>query len=163
MAAKLKTPDVDLQKLTPKWLSEFQAFILRGSVIDLAIGVTIGAAFTAVVTSLVNDIIMPPIGYLLGGVDFTELYIDLAGGSHASLAAAREAGAPVIAYGAFLNTIISLVIIGLVVFWLIRVFNRLTQKKDEAVEEIVEEAGPTTEEQLVAALEKLNQHLDRSA
>ena len=86
-------------------LKEFKAFALRGNVIDLAIGVIIGVAFGAIVTSFVNDIVMPIIGLLVGGVDFSDLFINLGDGEYASLAAAREAGAPGIAYGAFINTI----------------------------------------------------------
>jgi large conductance mechanosensitive channel len=106
-------------------LKEFREFIARGSVLDLAIGVIIGAAFGKIVTSLVDDIIMPPIGLLLGRVDFTNLFIDLSGQGYPSLEAAKAAGAPTINYGVFLNTLIQFVIIAFVLFLIIRQANRL--------------------------------------
>ena len=109
-------------------LKEFKEFALRGNVIDLAIGVIIGAAFGAIVTSFVNDIIMPPIGVLLGGVDFSDLFFNLGEGDFASLAAAKEAGAPVIAYGAFINTVINFLIIAFAIFITIRQLNKLMTK-----------------------------------
>lgn len=109
-------------------LKEFKEFALRGNVIDLAIGVIIGAAFGAIVTSFVNDIVMPPIGVLLGGVDFTDLFINLGEGDFASLAAAKEAGAPVIAYGAFINTVINFLIIAFAIFITIKQVNKLMTK-----------------------------------
>jgi large conductance mechanosensitive channel len=108
-----------------KLISEFKEFIQRGNVMDMAVGVIIGIAFGAIVTSLVNDIIMPPIGLILGNVDFSNLYINLSGTEYASLSDAKEAGAAVIAYGAFINTIINFLIIALVVFFIIRVVNNL--------------------------------------
>ncbi|PJF37875.1 MAG: large conductance mechanosensitive channel protein MscL, partial [Phototrophicales bacterium] len=92
-------------------LKEFREFAMRGSVIDLAVGVIIGAAFGKIVSSLVNDILMPPIGLLLGNVDFSNLFIDLSGKGYATLAAAQEAGAPTINYGLFINNIIDFVIV----------------------------------------------------
>lgn len=109
-------------------LKEFKAFALRGNVIDLAIGVVIGVAFGAIVTSFVNDIIMPVIGLLVGGVDFSDLFINLGPGEYTSLAAAREAGAPVIAYGAFINTIINFLIIAFAIFITIKQVNKLLTK-----------------------------------
>ena len=109
-------------------LKEFKSFALRGNVIDLAIGVIIGAAFGAIVTSFVNDIIMPPIGVLLGGVDFSDLFINLGPGDYPSLAAAKDAGAPVIAYGSFVNTIINFLIIAFAIFITIKQINRLLTK-----------------------------------
>lgn len=109
-------------------LKEFKEFALRGNVIDLAIGVIIGAAFGAIVTSFVNDIIMPPIGVLLGGVDFTDLFINLGEGDFPSLAAAKDAGAPVIAYGAFINTVINFLIIAFAIFITIKQVNKLMTK-----------------------------------
>ncbi len=106
-------------------LSEFKQFISRGNVIDLAVGVIIGAAFGKIVTSLVNDIIMPPIGLVLGRVDFKDLFIDLSGHGHHSLAAAKAASAPLILYGSFLNSVLEFLIIAAVVFLLIRQVNRL--------------------------------------
>ena len=107
---------------------EFKKFILRGNVIDLAIAVVIGGAFGKIVTSLTNDIIMPPIGLLLGKVDFKDLYINLSGTDYASLAAAKEAGAATINYGVFVNTIIEFLIIAFVLFLVIKAINRLYPK-----------------------------------
>ena len=112
-----------------KMAQEFKQFILRGNVIDLAVGIIIGVAFGAIVTSLVNDIIMPPIGKLLGNVDFSSLFINLSDTSYKSLAEAKAAGAPVIAYGNFINTVINFLIIALVLFIIIRVVNRLMRKE----------------------------------
>ena len=114
-----------------KMLKEFRDFAFRGNVIDLAIGVIIGAAFGKIVTSLVSDIIMPPIGLLLAKVDFSNLYLSLSGQKFASLADAQAAGAPTINYGIFIDTIIQFVIIAFVIFLIVRQINRL--KKPEPV------------------------------
>jgi large conductance mechanosensitive channel len=106
-------------------LKEFKEFIARGNVIDLAIAVVIGAAFGKIITSFVGGIIMPPIGLLLGKVDFSNLFIDLSGQRPASLADAQSRGLPVITYGAFLNDVISFLIIALVIFLAIKAMNRL--------------------------------------
>lgn len=125
-------------------LKEFKEFALRGNVVDMAVGIIIGAAFGAIVTSLVNDVIMPPIGLLLGGVDFTNIYLLLRPGDpaapYASLAEAQAAGAVTINYGAFLNTVISFLIVAFVVFLLVRAVNRLRR------EEEAPPAEPTTKE-----------------
>lgn len=121
---------------------EFKDFALRGSVIDLAIGVIIGAAIGRIVSSLVNDIIMPPIGLLLGKVNFSSLYWNLSGVAYPSLAAAKEAGAPVIGYGLFINEIINFLIIALVLFLIIRQINRIKKFTTPAPEP----AAPTTKE-----------------
>jgi large conductance mechanosensitive channel len=107
------------------FLKEFRDFAIRGNMIDMAIGVIIGGGFAKIVTSLVNDILMPPIGLLLGRVDFTNLFIDLSGKGYTSLEAAKAAGAPTVNYGLFLNTLMDFLIVALVVFWLIGVMNRL--------------------------------------
>jgi large conductance mechanosensitive channel len=104
---------------------EFKEFAMRGNVLDMAVGIIIGAAFGRIVTSLVNDVIMPPIGLLLGKVDFSKLFINLSGTPYATLADAKTAGAPVIGYGAFLNTILDFVVVAFVIFLLIRQVNRL--------------------------------------
>jgi large conductance mechanosensitive channel len=104
---------------------EFKTFIMRGNVVDLAVAVVMGAAFGAIVTSFVNDLLMPPIGVVLGGVNFNDLFVSLSGRSYASLAAAKAAGAPTLNYGAFINTVINFVIIAFAVFMLVRVVNRL--------------------------------------
>ncbi len=106
-------------------LREFKEFVARGNVIDLAVAVIIGAAFGKIVTSLVDGVIMPPIGLLLGNVDFANLFIDLSGTAPASLKAAKDAGRPVIAYGQLINDIISFLIIAFVVFLLVKAINRL--------------------------------------
>lgn len=109
-------------------LKEFKEFIMRGNVLDLAVAVIIGAAFGAVVNSLVNDMVMPVVGKLTGGVDFTNLFIDLSGGAYASLADAKKAGAATINYGLFINTVITFLIVALVIFMIIRAANRLQPK-----------------------------------
>src|ERR1700678_835897 len=106
-------------------LGDFKKFIARGNVLDLAVAVIIGGAFGAIVTSLVNDVVMPPIGLILGHVDFKDLFLALNGQSYASLTAAKAAAAPVIAYGQFLNTIINFLIIALVVFIVVRQVGKL--------------------------------------
>ena len=108
---------------------EFRDFAMRGNVIDLAIGIIIGAAFGKIVTSLVNDILMPPLGVVLGKVDFSNLFIDLSGKHYASLAEAKTAGAATINYGVFINNIIDFVIVAFAVFLLVRQVNRLMPKK----------------------------------
>jgi large conductance mechanosensitive channel len=111
-------------------LKEFRDFITRGNVIDLAIAVIIGAAFGKLVTSLVDGIIMPPIGLLLGNVDFANLFIDLSGQRPLSLADAQLKGLPVIAYGAFINDVIAFLIIALVIFLIVKAINR--RRREEA-------------------------------
>jgi len=106
-------------------IEDFKKFLLKGNMIDMAVGIIIGAAFGTVVRSLVSDIIMPPIGLLLGGVDFSGLFLALDGQSYASLAAAREAGAATINYGLFLNNVITLLIVGFAVFMLVKTVNRM--------------------------------------
>lgn len=113
------------------FMDEFQAFIARGNVIELAVAFIIGGAFGKIVSSLVNDVVMPPIGLLLGGVDFTNMFIDLSGQGFTSLTAAKDAGAAVIAYGSFINTIIEFLIIAIVIFLLVRQINKM-QKKEES-------------------------------
>lgn len=141
---------------------EFRKFIMRGNVIDLAVGIIIGGAFTSIVNSLVNDIIMPPIGLILGGVDFSEIYINLSGGEYASLAAAQEAGAATINIGLFVNATINFLIIAFAVFMIIRAVNQLEEMANKP-EEPKDEAPvePTTEEKLVSAIDKLNTNLEK--
>ena len=118
-------------------LKEFKDFALKGNVLDLAVGIIIGAAFTAIVTSLVDDVIMPPLGVILGGVDFSDKYIQLTmrDQTFPSLAAARAAGAAVIAFGSFINAIIKFVIVAFALFMVIKQFNNLKKliEKQEAV------------------------------
>lgn len=106
-------------------LKEFKEFAIKGNMLDLAVAVIIGGAFGKIITSLVNDIIMPPIGLLLGGINFSELYINLSSKTYPSLAAAQEAGAPTLNYGIFLNTVIDFLIVAFVLFLVIRAFNKM--------------------------------------
>lgn len=115
-------------------LKEFKEFALRGNVIDLAVGVIIGAAFGKIVSSLVNDILMPPFGLLFGKIDFSNLYISLTGEKFKSLADAQAAGAATLNYGLFLNNVINFLIVALVIFLLIRQVNRLAKKPAPAAE-----------------------------
>lgn len=118
---------------------EFKEFALRGNVLDMAVGIIIGAAFGTVVKSMVDDIIMPPIGRALGHVDFANLFISLNGESYANLAAAKAAGAPTINYGIFINNVIAFLIVAFCVFLLVKMVNRWSAKPAPA-------AAPTTKE-----------------
>ena len=113
-------------------LKEFKEFAMRGNVVDMAVGIIIGAAFGKIVSSFVSDIIMPPIGVLLGGVDFSEIFINLSGGTYDSLAAAQEAGAATINVGVFINTVLDFVIVAFAIFIVIRNMNKLKRKEEEA-------------------------------
>lgn len=113
-------------------IKEFKNFIMRGNVLDLAIAVIIGGAFGTVITSLVNDVIMPPIGLLLGNVNFSDLFINLSGTEYASLADAQAAGAATINYGLFINTIVNFIIIAFVIFLIIKAVNKAQKPKEEA-------------------------------
>ena len=119
---------------------EFKAFAMRGNVVDMAVGIIIGAAFGKIVASFVKDIIMPPIGVLLGDVDFSNLFVNLSEGSYATLAQAQEAGAATLNYGAFINTVVDFVIVAFAIFIVIRQMNRL-KKPEEAAP-----AEPTTKD-----------------
>lgn len=121
-------------------LKEFREFIMRGSVVDLAVGFIIGAAFSKIVTSFVADVLMPPIGLALGKVNFSNLFADLSGTGYTSLEEAKAAGAATINYGLFINTLIDFIIIAFVLFMLIRVVNRMQRKKEAAP------AEPTSKE-----------------
>jgi large conductance mechanosensitive channel len=121
---------------------EFMTFIKRGSVLDLAIGIIIGGAFGKIVSSLVNDIIMPPIGLLIGNVDFTNLFISLNGQVYKSLAEAKAAGAPTMNIGVFLNNVIDFIIVAFVIFLIIRQINKM----QKSWEKPAAPAAPTTKE-----------------
>ncbi|MBM3727244.1 MAG: large conductance mechanosensitive channel protein MscL [Acidobacteria bacterium] len=108
-------------------MKEFQEFAITGNVMDLAVGVIIGGAFGKIVNSLVQDMLMPPIGLLLGKVDFANLFVDLSGAGHTTLEAAKKAGAPTLNYGAFINTCIEFFIVAFSVFLMVRWINRLRQ------------------------------------
>src|SRR3982751_6975659 len=118
---------------------EFREFIARGNVVDLAVAVVIGAAFGKIVTTFVDGVIMPIVGLLTGRVNFTDKFYDLSGGNYRSLAEAKAAGAPVIAYGALLNDILTFIIIAFVIFLIVRAVNRLKSKQ-------ATDAGPTTKD-----------------
>lgn len=111
-------------------MKEFKEFALKGNVVDLAVGVIIGAAFGKIVTSFVSDVVMPPLGMAMGKVNFSDLFIDLSGQGFTSLKAAKDAGAPIISYGVFINTIIDFAIIAFVIFLVIKQINRM--KKEPA-------------------------------
>lgn len=113
-----------------KFLNEFKEFIMRGNVIDLAVGFIIGVAFGKIITSLVSDVLMPPIGLALGKVDFSNLFVSLTGKHYASLAEAKAAGAATINYGLFINTLIDFIIVALVLFLVIHLFSQLQRKKE---------------------------------
>jgi large conductance mechanosensitive channel len=123
------------------FVKEFKEFAVKGNVMDMAIGIIIGGAFGKIVSSLVTDIIMPPIGKLLGGVDFASLFINLGPDKYATLAEATEAGAATINYGLFINTVIDFLIIALAIFMVIKQMNRLKKKEEPAPV-----AAPTTKE-----------------
>ena len=106
-------------------LEEFKKFAMRGNVVDMAVGIIIGAAFGKIVSSIVNDIVMPPIGMLMGGVDFSNLFVDLSGAGHATLAAAEAAGAPIIKYGVFINTVLDFLIVAFAIFMVVKGMNSL--------------------------------------
>jgi large conductance mechanosensitive channel len=117
---------------------EFKEFAMKGNVMDMAVGIIIGAAFGKIITSFVNDVLMPPFGLLLGKVDFNNLFITLSGQSFTTLAEAQKAGAAAIKYGVFLNTVIDFLIVAFVIFMMIRQINRLKKEPEAAV--------PTTKE-----------------
>jgi len=121
-----------------KLVQEFKEFIARGNVIDLAVGVIIGAAFGKIVTSLVNDIVMPPIGVLTKGVNFADLYFSLDGKSYETLAVAQAASAPIIAYGNFINTVIQFLIVAACIFAVVKVINRIKREEEAKPEPAVE-------------------------
>jgi len=124
------------------WIAEFRAFIMRGSVVDLAVGIIIGAAFTGVVTSLVKDVFNPILGLAIGGVDFSNLFVALNGQHYDSLADAQHAGAPTLNVGLFINAIINFLIVGFAIFWVVKGLTRLHLREDAA-------SGPKSEELLV--------------
>ena len=125
-------------------LNEFRHFAMRGNVVDMAVGIIIGGAFGTIVKSLVSDVMMPPLGLLLGGVDFSDLFVTLkegaTAGPYATLAAAQEAGAVTIGYGLFMNAVISFLIVAFAVFLLIKAINKLQREKEEPA------AEPTTKD-----------------
>ena len=138
-------------------LKEFKEFAVKGNMLDMAVGIIIGAAFGTIIKSLVDDVIMPPIGMMMGGVDFKEMFLTLgdpSGAPFATLAAAQEAGAVTINYGLFINAIISFLIVAFSVFMVVRSFNKM-KKEEEAVEEAPADPEPTAEENLLTEIRDL--------
>ncbi|MFZ2017286.1 MAG: large conductance mechanosensitive channel protein MscL [Methyloceanibacter sp.] len=127
-------------------LKEFKEFALRGNVVDMAVGIIIGAAFSTIVKSLVDDIIMPPMGVVTGGVDFSNMFIPLNGEHYDSIALARHAGAPTINYGIFINNVISFAIVAFVLFMVVKGMNQLRRKQEE---DPAAEPPPSREVQLL--------------
>jgi large conductance mechanosensitive channel len=111
---------------------EFREFAVKGNAIDMAVGIIIGGAFGKIVSSLVNDVVMPPLGLLLGGVDFTSMFFNLGDGDFPTLAAAKEAGEPILAYGSFLQAAIDFLILAIVLFLIVRAMNRLRRQEEPA-------------------------------
>jgi large conductance mechanosensitive channel len=130
-------PIIPLPK-APSWVSEFRAFIMRGSVVDLAVGIIIGAAFTGVVNSLVKDIFNPLLGLLIGGIDFANMFVALNGQHYATLEAAKQAGAPTLNFGLFINAIIQFLIVGFAIFWTVKALMKMRLHEQAA-------AGPKAE------------------
>ncbi len=128
----------------PGWIGEFKAFILRGNVVDLAVGIIIGAAFTGVVTSLVKDIFTPLLGLVVGGIDFSNIFITLSGPRQPTLEAAKAAGAATLNVGLFLNAVISFLIVSFAIFWVVKALSRFKAKEAEKAE-----ALSKTEETLI--------------
>lgn len=139
-------------------IKEFKAFISRGNVMDLAVGVIIGAAFQAIINSLVNDIIMPLITLITGGIDFTNWFISLDGTSYKTLAAAQEAGAATLNYGVFITAVINFLLMALVIFFIVKAMNKLADKGKKK-EEKKEEAPAKSDE--VVLLEQIRDLLKK--
>jgi large conductance mechanosensitive channel len=135
-------------------LKEFKEFAMRGNVMDMAVGIIIGAAFGKIITSLVSDVVMPPIGLLMGNVDFSNLFVNLAmGQTFASVAAAEAAGAPIIKYGMFVNTVLDFVIVAFAIFLVIRGLNKL--KRKQAAAPPPAPPAPSAEEKLLVEIRDL--------
>ena len=139
-------------------LKEFKEFAIKGNVLDMAVGIIIGAAFGTIIKSLVDDVLMPPIGMLMGGVDFKEFFITLgdpAGAPFATLAFAQEAGAVTINYGLFLNAVIAFLIVAFAVFMVVRSFNKMKKAEEDVVEEAPAPPEPSAEEKLLTEIRDL--------
>jgi large conductance mechanosensitive channel len=143
----------DLKSLPhrPAWLQEFQAFIMRGNVIDLAVGIIIGAAFTTIVSSLVKDIITPILGLIVGGIDFSNIFLTLKGPHAATLADAQKAGAVTVNVGVFLNAVINFLIVAFAIFWVVKGVSKLYHKPAPAPAA----PTPTASELLLAEIRDL--------
>jgi large conductance mechanosensitive channel len=140
-----------LKVATPAWLDEFKAFIMRGNVVDLAVGVVIGAAFTGIVGSLVKDMITPVIGLITGGVDFSNLFLTLKGPVEPTLADAVKAGAVTLNYGVFLNAVINFIIVAFAIFWMVRLVSKLYKSPPPPAAE----PAPTPTETLLSEIRDL--------
>jgi len=127
-------------------LDEFKSFAMRGNVVDMAVGIVIGGAFGKIISSFVSDVLMPPIGLLMGNVDFSQLFINLGDTTYETLALAQEAGAPTINYGMFINTVLDFIIIAFAIFMVIRGMNKMKKKEEEKP---AEPAKPSEEVQLL--------------
>jgi large conductance mechanosensitive channel len=136
------------------WIKEFKQFALRGNVMDMAVGIIIGAAFGKIVSSLVADILMPPIGKLMGNVDFSSLFIVLGAGSYPSIAAAKEAGAATLNYGIFINTVIDFTIVAFAIFLMVKGINAM-RRREEAKVVPPPPPPPSAEEKLLAEIRDL--------
>jgi large conductance mechanosensitive channel len=135
-------PSATFLPKTPSWISEFRAFIMRGSVVDLAVGIIIGVAFTGVVNSLVKDVFNPLLGLVIGGIDFSNVFIALNGQHYNNLADAQRAGAATLNLGLFINAIINFLIVGFAIFWVVKGLTRLHLREDA-------QTGPKAEQLLV--------------
>jgi large conductance mechanosensitive channel len=135
----------------PAWVNEFRSFIMRGNVIDLAVGIVIGAAFTGIVSSLVKDILNPLLGVMMGGLDFSNVFWALNGQHYANLAEAQHAGAATLNFGLFINAIIQFLIVGFAIFWLVKGLTRMHLRHDPAAAP----AGPTPTEALLGEIRDL--------
>ena len=130
-------------------LKEFKQFAMRGNVVDLAVGLILGAAFTTIVNSLVNDILMPPIGLIIGGIDFSDFFLTIKGGQYATLEEAKKAGAVTINYGLFINSVVKFVIVAFAVFLLVKQVNRLQRTEPPPP------SKPSRQEELLAEIRDL--------
>ena len=140
-------------------LKEFKEFAVKGNVLDMAVGIVIGAAFGTIVRSLVDNVLMPPVGLVLGGVDFSDLFLTLAAGTvpgpYPTLAAAQEAGAVTLNYGLFVNAVISFLIVAWAVFFVVKGFNRMKRKEEREEEAPAAPPEPSAEEKLLAEIRDL--------
>jgi large conductance mechanosensitive channel len=127
-------PSASFLPKTPSWLGEFRAFIMRGNVVDLAVGIIVGAAFTGVVNSLVKDVFNPLLGLAIGGIDFSNVFVPLNGQHYANLADAQRAGAATLNLGLFINAIINFIIVGFAIFWVVKALTRLHVREDAKAE-----------------------------
>ncbi|MCR5434683.1 MAG: large conductance mechanosensitive channel protein MscL [Bacteroidaceae bacterium] len=138
------------------FIQEFKAFAMKGNVMDMAVGVIIGGAFGKIVTSLVNDVLMPVVSLATGGIDFTNLFVNLSGSDKFdTLAAAQEAGASVLAYGQFIQNIVDFLIVALCIFFMLKGINKMNQKKEEAPAEPAPAPEPSAEEKLLSEIRDL--------